>query len=175
MPRIRVVPAMIALILTFAVLFGGLQVYRHYELTQPLQQQLRAIPSITSVSVDLSAATPIVSVHLGPNADLENTFTRMETVISNALGTQVTIRLNDRRSTVLRNDYSTIFRPIIFTGIAQGNFVSMFAAFKKAANVNELHGKITMNSRDLFIELTQGQSYLYDVVPFSIRASGVTG
>ncbi len=175
MPRIRVVPAMIALILTIAVLFGGLQVYRHYELTQPLQQQLRALPSVTSVSVNLSAAVPVVSVRLAPNADLENTFTRMESIVSNALGTQVTISLNDHRSPALRNDYSTIFRPIVFTGIAHGDFVSMFAAFKKAASANGLHGKITMNSRDLFIELTQGTSYLYDVVPFSIRSAGVTG
>lgn len=175
MPRIRVVPAMIALILTFAVLFGGLQVYRHYELTQPLQQQLRTIPSVMSVSVDLSTATPIVSVRLGQNADLENTFTRIESIVSNALGTQVTISLNDHRSTILRNDYGTIFRPIIFTGLAQGNFVSMFTAFKEAIIAHKLHGDITMNSRDLFIQLKQGRSYLYDVVPFSIRAAGVTG
>ncbi len=175
MPRIRIIPAMIALILTFGVLLGGTYVYRNYDnysLSQPLSQQVKAIPSVNSVSVDFSTSTPVVTVDLKANADLQTVYGKISNVITRLLSTPVSLIINDHASQSLRHTYDSLIRPIIFTGIAAGDFVSMFRSFHQEVVLSHIQGTITMNGQNIFVSLSQGNKYLYDVIPFTLHNAG---
>ncbi|MCY0870033.1 MAG: hypothetical protein OWT27_05525, partial [Firmicutes bacterium] len=80
MSRIRIFPAVSALILTFAILFGGFEVYRSYAVAQPLQTQLLRIPHVLSANVSMESSSA-VTVALGPVPDLQATYKAIERTV----------------------------------------------------------------------------------------------
>ncbi len=173
MSRIRLLPTISGLILTFLLLFGGYQVYRNMEVVQPLQTQLMQIHSVTGAKVVTVAQNPTVVVSLGKISDLQTTYLMIQNVILNSMGSAVPIVINDKRSTALKNSYEAM-QPIIFQGIAHGDYVSMINQFEKACQLRHIECKVSMNSQDIFVQLMQKNAYLYDIVPYSIKSSGVT-
>ncbi len=172
--RIRILPTVTALILTFAVLFGGLQIYRTYEVVQPLESQLAKIPAVQSVQVATGAQSPTVVIALAKVPDLQTTYTQIETEVSNSLGGPMNINLKDRRTPALASAYEAM-QPILRQGIAHGDYVTMISQLEHAAAGKQMTCVVTMNSQDIFIQLAQKSNYLYGIVPYTIMASGVNG
>jgi hypothetical protein len=172
MSRIRLLPTIGGLILTFIVLFGGYQIYRNFEVVQPLQVQLKQIHAVISARVVTVAQNPTVVVKLGEVSNLQTTYTQIQNVIVNNLGNLIPISIIDKRSAALKTAYEQM-QPILFQGIAHGNYVSMISSFQKACQLHHIQCKLSMNNQYIFVQVTQQNSYLYDVVPYSIKSSGV--
>ena len=172
MSRIRLLPAISGLILTFLLLFGGYQMYRSIEIVQPLQSQLKQIHAVNSAQVVTIAQSPAVVVTLGKVTDLQTTYTQIQAVVLSDLGNSVPITINDRRDAALTATYEAV-KPIIYQGIAHGNYVSMINSFESACRSRGVDCKISMNSQDIFVQMMQKNAYLYAIVPYSIKSSGV--
>ncbi len=172
MSRIRLLPAISGLILTFLLLFGGYQVYRNLEIVQPLQAQLMRIQSVNNAKIQSVAQNPTVVVSLNKVGDLQSTYTKIQAVILNNLGNAVPITITDTRNAALSNAYESM-KPILYQGIAHGNYVNMIGSFKKACRANGISCKISMNGQYIFVQLMQHNAYLYDIVPYSSKSSGV--
>ncbi len=172
MSRIRLLPTISGLILTFILLFGGYQVYRNMEVVQPLQTELKQIHAVTSARVVTIAQNPTVIVNLGKISDLQSTYSQIQNVIANSMGGAVPIVISDKRSAALKDSYEAM-QPILFQGIAHGNYVSMINEFEKACQARHIKCKVSMNSQDIFVQLVQKNAYLYDIVPYSIKSAGV--
>lgn|GEM_PF-3980231 len=172
--RIRILPAITALILTFAVLFGGLQVYRTYEVVQPLESQLAKIPAVQSVHVATGAQTPTITITLGKVPDLQNTYTLIESEVTSILGGPMNIVLKDHRTPALAAAYESM-QQILFQGIAHGSYVTMISQLEQAAAKAHITCRVSMNNQDIFIQMAQKGAYLYGIVPYTIKASGVNG
>ena len=172
--RIRILPTVTALILTFAVLFGGLQIYRTYEIVQPLESQLAKIPAVQSVQVAAGAQSPTVTIALAKVPDLQTTYTQIESEVANSLGGSMNIVLKDHRTPALATAYEAM-QPILREGMAHGDYVAMVSQLERAATKKHMICLVTMNSQDIFIQLSQKSNYLYRIVPYTIKASGVNG
>jgi len=173
MSRIRILPTVSALILTFAVLFGGYQVYKNYELIKPLQEQLSGIHQVLSARIVAGADVPTVVIQLGPVADLQQTYGAIENDVTNALGSPVAIVLKDRRTPKLAG----LFEGMGLTGyqgIAQGDYLGMSRQMTALAHKAGASSRVTMNGQDIFVTLTQGSAYLYAIVPYAGKSVGVT-
>lgn len=170
--RIRILPTITAFILTFAVLFGGLQLYRTYALIRPLELSLRQVPYVQSIAVSTLGTSPQVNVTLGEVRDLQTTYDEIQSRITGMLGGPATIFLTDRRTPQLNSLYENL-SPIIYQGMAHGDYQTMIASFTKAARQHGATARVTMNVNDVFVQLEKGSAYLYDVI--SIKAVGVSG
>lgn len=173
MSRIRILPTVSALILTFAVLFGGYQVYKNYELIKPLQQQLSAIHQVLSARIVAGADVPTVLIQLGPVPDLQTTYGAIEGDVTNALGSPVAIVLKDRRTPQLASLFESMSLTL-YQGIAQGNYLGMSRQMTALARKAGASCRVTMNGQDIFVTLTKGPAYLYDIVPYAGKSVGVT-
>ncbi|PWI57081.1 hypothetical protein [Sulfoacidibacillus thermotolerans] len=174
MSRIRILPALAALLLTLIVLFGGLQVYRTYEIIQPLESQLAQIPQVRDVQVNATAQTPSVTITLGPVQDLQATYTQIQTEVENSLGGPINIVLKDHPTPSLTSAFE-VLQPILYQGIAQGMYVSMVHELESSAKQQHVNCTVTMNSQDIFIQLTKDNGYLYSIVPYATRGLGGNG
>lgn len=171
MSRIRIVPALSALILTFAVLFGGLQVYRTYGVVNPLVVHLTKISAVQDASISMTGTTPTVTIALGPVADLQTTYMEIQNQIQSTLGQPVTVTLKDRRTQALRTLYESL-QPILRQGIAHGTYVAMVSQLQKAAAAKGVKAVVTMNLQDIFVQLQTKTGYLYDIIQFPVKAIG---
>ncbi|KUO96834.1 hypothetical protein [Ferroacidibacillus organovorans] len=174
MSRIRIVPTVSALILTFALLFGGFQIYRTYDLVQPLKSQLTHIASVQSASIDLTGSAPVIVIKLGLVSDLQTTYDQLQSIVSSSIGTPYQIVLKDHRTATLYRDYETL-QPILYQGLAHGMYTTMIANLQASAAKLHVQARITMNASDVFLQFQQGSSYLYAIVPYSTKFSGASG
>lgn len=172
MSRIRVVPTISALILTFAVLFGGYQVYKNYELVKPLESQLLAIHAVQSAHVLTTGQNPEVVVKLGKVSDLQATYRSIYADVTATLGTPVGIELQDHRTPALSQLYETMGQ-ILYQGIARGDYMTMTESMQSFAAKAHVTCRITMNGQDIFVQLSKGNAYLYDIVPYAGKLTGV--
>ncbi len=170
--RIRILPTVTALILTFAVLFGGFQFYRTYALIRPLELSLQQVPFVQSATVVTSGASPQVDVSLGRVKDLQTTYDQIERRMTAVLGGPATVALTDRRTPQLTSVYESL-APILYQGMAHGDYETMIANFTKAARARGVAARVTMNVNDVFVQLETSAGYLYDVI--STKAVGVSG
>lgn len=172
--RIRILPTISALILTFAVLFGGFQVYKNYELVRPLVTELRHIPAVESVQVQTTGQSPAVYLKLGPVPDLQTSYATISSDVTTTLGTPVAIYLQDKSTPFLRNLYEGM-QPTLREDIAKSDYTQMIASMQGMATRAGVSCRITMNAQDIFVQLTKGDAYLYDIVPYATKSAGVSG
>lgn len=171
--RIRILPTISALVLTFAILFGGFQVYKNYELVRPLEAQLRQIAAVESVHVQTTGQSPAVYLKLGSVPDLQTTYSTIASDVTATLGTPVAIYLQDHSTPYLRNLYEAM-QPTLRQDIAQSDYTGMILDLDSMAKKASVACRITMNAQDIFVQLTKGHAYLYDIVPYATKSSGVS-
>ena len=170
--RIRILPTITALILTFAFLFGGFQFYRTYALIRPLELSLQQVPYVQSATISTSGTSPRVDVSLGRVRDLQTTYDQIERRMTTVLGAPATVALTDQRTPQLTSVYESL-APILYQGMAHGDYQTMIADFTKAARIHGVTARVTMNVSDVFVQLETAGGYLYDVI--STKAVGVSG
>jgi hypothetical protein len=168
--RIRIFPAVSALILTFAILFGGFEVYRSYAVAQPLQTQLLRIPHVLSASVSMENSSA-VTVSLGPVPDLQTTYKAIERTIVATTGGGLPIILKDHQTAQLDTAWEAL-NPIIYQGEADGRFTAMISGFERAAKARGLTARVTMDANDIFVQLARGDAYIYKILPYTVRQLG---
>lgn len=174
MSKIRIIPTIFALILTLAVLFGGLQIYRNYALIRPLEWQLRHIPSVESAQIQTTSSGPVALVQLGRVTDLQTAYKQIANDVYNTFGSPIGIVLKDRRSPALVAADEEL-GPILLQGLTQGAYVPMIQQFDRAAAKRHIVARVTMDARNVFVQMSQGSHYLYDILPYSGGALGVNG
>lgn len=174
MSKIRIIPTITALILTLAVLFGGLQIYRNYVLIRPLEGQLAQIPAVESAQIQSTSGGPEAVVQLRAVPDLQTAYRQISADIFAAFGGPVNIILRDNRSPSLVNAEEQL-EPILLQGLAHGNYVSMIRQFRLEAAKLHIAARITMDTSHVFVQLSQGAHYLYDILTYAGNSAGVNG
>lgn len=172
MSKIRLLPAISALVITFALLFGGYQFYRNMEVFQPLQDHLSKVQYVLQAKVENANQSPSVAIKLGKVKDLQSTYEAIQNTITSTIGYALPVTIVDTRNLALENFYEDM-QPILFQGIAQGDYVNMISLLEAQSRKQHINSKITMNSQDIFIQLSKQNAYLYDIVSYSQNGSGV--
>lgn len=173
MSRIRILPTVSALILTFTVLFGGFQMYKNYELIRPLQAQLYKIQSVQSVHITTSGQMPTVNLQLGRVADLQTTYNIIVNAVTSTMGSPASIALKDHSSLFLRSTYETL-KPTLFEGLAKGNYTSMIHSMESSSAKAGIACRVTMDTQYVYVQMSKGGFFLYAIVPYTIKTAGVS-
>lgn len=167
MSRLRLVPILIILVITLAVLFGGWQAYRHYNLIAPLQTTLEKIQGVQSANVASGNSNTVV-VKLGKVQDLQSTYDRISSAITAASGSAVNIEIEDNRTPALIAEYEQL-QPILFQGLAQGTYTTMIRDVEAAAQKAGFATRVTMDDQHVFVQLEKNGHYLYNVQSYTLR------
>ena len=175
MSRIRLVPVVFILIMTLSVLFGAFVAYRQFKLVGPLQNELQAIPGVQTAQVETGNPS-LVKIKLGPvpklaNQDLQSTYVKIVGIISGVFSGTNNLDIVDNQDQELTSAYES-FQPILLEGIAKGNFVEMIAAVEQKASQAGIQARVTMDVHNIYIQLSKGNHYLYDVFQYTTLRQG---
>ncbi|PWK15590.1 hypothetical protein [Tumebacillus permanentifrigoris] len=165
MSRIRIVPVVVSLLIAFSLLFGGWEMYAKFGLVRPLEEQLKADPSVTQVESVVDGTTRSLKVTIKPVDDLQATYENLETIALNALGSQVKLQLVDTRGEDLKKEYRAI-QPILYAGIAKGDFPQMIQDAQKTVAKDGTQAQVSMNDKYVFVSLQRDGRFLYEVLPY---------
>lgn len=173
MSRIRLVPMLLILVISLAVFFAGWQVYKRYNLVDPVKTDLQTVSGVQSVDVVVGNPT-VVRVKLGPVDDLQMTYDSIEQAVTGSANAGSSIVIVDNKDKALQQAYEDL-GPIIYQGIHTGNYQSMISSFEKAASAKGIQAKITMDIHNIYVQLKQGNHYLYDVSQYNTLQQGQGG
>lgn len=178
MPKIRIVPTLVILFVAVVVLFGGWMGYRDFGLVGPVEKQLQKNSSVATVSVQVSGMDRKVRVTLKDISDLQTTYSAILSTVHHEMGAQTQLVIEDNRSEELSRLYRS-YQPMIYEGLAKADYTNMITDVQKMAQQDGLKNvRITMDDRYLYIQMQQGQAYLYDVISYhdssALGSQGVT-
>lgn len=172
MSRIRFVPVLVFLLATVVVLFGGWIAYRDYGLVRPLKQQLAATQNVQTVeTVNLSGPQREIEVSMKKVPDLQTAYRSIKSAVSSKLKTDIAIKIKDQRTPELEAAFQS-YQPLIYSGIAQGNYMDMIEKFQTHARKDGFtKANVTMDRENLYIQLEKGDNFLYEVIPYRSDSS----
>jgi hypothetical protein len=166
MSRIRIVPTIVAMLVTLVLLFGGWIAYRNFGLVHPVEQELMSISNVEQVNVTVSTQNRVVKIKLSQVKDLQTTFHSIRNVVTQSLGNDTQIEVLDNRNEDLTELYQSL-QPILFEGLHKGTYSEMIQAITNRSKQAGVNARVTMDMNNLYIQLSKDQNYLYDIVPYS--------
>ncbi|QSO53485.1 hypothetical protein JZ785_06425 [Alicyclobacillus curvatus] len=173
MSRIRLVPMLLILIVSLAVFFAGWQVYKRYNLVDPLKTDLQTVSGVQNVDVIVGNPT-VIRVKLGAVEDLQTTYDSIAEAVTGSVNAGSSIVILDNKDKALQQTYENL-NPVILEGVHKGNYQEMITSFEKAAAAQGIKAKITMDAHNIYVQLQQGSHYLYDVWQYNTLQQGQGG
>lgn len=147
----RVAVLGVALTLTLGALFG----MQHWLfLTQtklPLQTQLERLPEVSHVSLNLSSASPSVSVTLRSVPNLEETYASISKTVQH-LAPGAALHISGTSDKALANAAQILSFPVE-QGIATGQFVEMRKDVLQEASNLHVKARIYVDSQNVYLAL----------------------
>ncbi|UOF89681.1 hypothetical protein LSG31_17615 [Fodinisporobacter ferrooxydans] len=172
MSRIRIIPTLVVIVITLSILFGGWAVYKNFGLEHPAEQALKQVPSVQSVKVMISNQNRTVKVTVWNVQDLQSTYHKIKQVVLQSLGSDTQIQVVDTRSEALAHLYQTL-QPVLYEGIHKGNYTEMIQTIESRAKQANVVANVSMDSANVYIQLTQDSHQLDDIIPYNNQQQGV--
>lgn len=173
MSRIRLVPMLLILLISLAVFFAGWQVYKRYNLVDPLKTNLQSVTGVQTVDVIVGSPT-VIRVKLAKVDDLQTTYKTIAKDVAGSANSGSSIVIVDNEDKTLQQTYENLY-PIIGQGLHTGSYQSMIDSFNQAASAQGVQAKLTMDSNNIYVQLSQGKNYLYDVSKYNNLQQGQGG
>lgn len=162
--RIPVIIVIFVSVLGLAILTESLVHGR--QVTSPLVSTLQTVPGVTDARVDGRGKSTAVHVHLADGIDLITVFPQLIAIKERYLGPGMgNLHVSDARNEKLTRVYYDL-RFQIEEALATGHFTRMASEVAEAALMYSLTDHhIFMDSDNVYLQLHQGEAYLYEVVP----------
>lgn len=160
---------------TLVLLFLATSVFHITFVESSLRRTVMAVPGVTAVAAAPQGAETVVTVKLGPVANLGDTYKQLESAINQALGGRpYSVVLQDNPDQTLSNAYYNVHFAVEEAAV-QGDFVSMLAQVDKV--MHEAHGisyRIYVEPEQILVQMQDSGHYLYRVVPRQNPSGGVS-
>lgn len=170
MSRIRLVPMICIVLLCLGILFAGWQAYKRFNMVEPVKTQLSTITGVKNVVVSVGSPSDI-QVTLGSVDDLQTTYHSIESKLSGSLGGTGSLKIVDNRDKALSKAWEDL-SPIVYEDGKKGNYTAMIAAVEKSAAAKNIQANVTMDTHNIYIQLSQRGHNLYDVWPYLANQGG---
>ena len=162
-------------VLTLAALSLAYYSYDSLWVMRPLQVSLSTDPDVTGVKMTKSNGVLVIELSLGRVDDLATTYNRLYSEVSGRLqpGT-FQIAVTDQRDGRLGDAYRQIHYYLEEAAL-RGNFGAMIDACSAVLSRSGIEDyRITVDDRRIYVQLTLGDRYLYEVLEQRPQQGGTT-
>lgn len=152
-------------VLTLAVLSLVFYSYESLGVKKPLEKALLMDPDVGAVDIVEEKDSRVIEVVLTKVADLSSTYTRIETITRERMGEGAyRLQVKDQRDPSLQEIYHSIHY-YLEEASARANFGSMNEACSRVIGQSDVSDyKITVDPQHIYVQLEQGEHYLYEVL-----------
>lgn len=164
----------LTLAVTLAALFGARWLYQRQALDRPLLDAIRAVPGVTDVAVAQQGDVLQVKVRASGVPALEDFvggLWRAVDAVQN--GQKVELQLSDYRTPALADVYYD-FHFYLQEAVATGRYSELPARLSEVATPDRVTGsRVFVGSDYVYVQLEQGTSSLYEIIPRGEPANGL--
>lgn len=158
MMKQRIMRVSLVSILVFGLLMGGQIFYRNTYTNGQLNKNGRQIPGVVSAELISENGQKVLEVTTNHIEDFNKAGQQLET-----LAGEHPIRIKDQRTPELEKLMSQMQFPLQ-EGIVRGNFTQMEEMLQQLASEAGVTLELSMDSKGIYVNLTQGQAQLLEVV-----------
>ncbi len=160
----QVFTAIIVMICTLGVLFGGQRLYQRTVVQSPLVASLGTIAGVRNAHLKQGTVT----VQMEPRADLMNVYRAVYRAADEKLGhAPAAINIENHSSAAL-NQVAQSAAFMVAQGEATGQYVAMQSNIQKLAAHHGTFAHVELGNHHLYLTFRQGGRVLYQVVPVQI-------
>jgi hypothetical protein len=164
--KLRLLPVILSVIVSSAVLFGGWFAYTSYAMENPLSNIIDKAPGVVSSTMKLDSNQVNIELHLKPDANLRDIMNSIQTEGASIIGKRsVNVVVTDKTSANLEAWWSKAL-----FDVAQAMETKHYADIpttlqKYAANVPNMKVDSEMDNSYVYIRLTDGDSTKFVMLP----------
>jgi len=173
--KLRLLPVVLSLVITSAVLFGGWFAYNSLAMENPLAAVVQKVPGVAKYDVQLSGGAVDVKLTLAGDADLRSVVERIATDSASLIGKR-TLRF-DLTGNASSPALDTWWSKALF-GVAQAMETRHYADIPatleaQAAGMDGLAVDTQMDEHYVYVRLSDGQASKFVMLPRSGGTMGV--
>ncbi|HHY92057.1 MAG TPA: hypothetical protein GX511_01795 [Firmicutes bacterium] len=159
-------------LLTVALLLTGRLAYTRYLVEKPLVRELKALPGVQGVELGQEHGRYVIRLELTQAANLAEVYRKAEQTSGESLGQgRFELKIIDKRSPELEDLYYRLHY-YVEEALVRGNFSEAAARIESVAQAAGVKEKLYVDRGHVYIELSQGQHFLYEVRERPVATAG---
>lgn len=156
--------AIVALILTLGIALGGFYLYNRFLVEKPVQDEMKQVQGVKQVEIQRKDKKVLLSVEMAEMADFSGSYQAVDKIACERFGTDgYTLEIKDKRNQKLEQVYDDL-QLYLYQGIANNSFLWLDREVGRVARDNHLGYKLKVDEDNLYLQLHQHGSYLYEVI-----------
>ncbi|HHW41126.1 MAG TPA: hypothetical protein GXX19_08260 [Syntrophomonadaceae bacterium] len=161
--QLNITTVVIALIISLGLMLGGQYLYEKYYVKESVKEKIASVVKVDEVRIAKQEQPPTVYIRTSQIDDLQTVYQKVEKIVRQELGTDYQVVFLDRRTPKLTEIYENS-QFAIQEAIATGSFQKMHRSVQNLAEANHVDYRVTVDSFNIYLQLRDGQGYLYEVI-----------
>ncbi|MFC4078035.1 hypothetical protein [Salinithrix halophila] len=173
MTSIRWPIAVVSLVVSLFLLFGGYFAYQKFQIESPMEKAISQTSHIRDYSLQIQPEKITVRLMAKPSFSLQQDYIPLRRKLTDlADDRKLSLKLEDKAGGELKEAWNRMNFGVK-EGIALQRYTQIPQAVSKEADTKGIRSHVMMDDRYLYIELRQGNQWLYRVLPLHKPASEV--
>jgi hypothetical protein len=174
--NIRVLPAVLSLLVTLIVLFGGYFAYQWFAIEKPVKRAIHATPHVTLKELRVDPDRIEIRLSADEKFSLAADYLPLRKKLDSlAAGREVSIQFADRTDPVLEEAWNRMAFGIT-EAVVQRQYTRIPKTVEAAAKNADLRHEVAMDEQFIYVALYRGDHSLYRLIPVKgegeVKASG---
>ncbi|WP_054949680.1 hypothetical protein [Numidum massiliense] len=172
MKKIRLLPAVLSLVITGSVLFGGWFFYEVKTVKQPLRELLVQEKYVTHYEIDVTPKTVAIELNVTPSFLLSQDYIRLLEQAKEMSGREhVTITLKDKPNARLYGAWSELYF-LLAEGVETSDYYTMQERIEKHPATKSVETQVALDADHLYVWLQDasgtGKHSLFRTLPMTV-------
>lgn len=162
---IKVQVVLLALVVGLAAFWGGQWLYNRFNYERPLAGALGENKDVIAYSINDQGPALEIEVKLRQVDNLQQSYSALYQSVQNIVGSRdFKIIIKDERDKTLESLYYHA-RLAAYEALERGNFLEMADYITRQSAGEGARARLTVDEDRLYIQISHGDSYLYEVLP----------
>ena len=170
--NIRAMPAVLSLLVTLIVLFGGYFAHQWFNLEKPMEKAIQSTPHVTLEALRIKPDEIEIRLRTDENFSLAADYIPLqEKLRSLSGGRELHIRLVDRADAVLEKAWSQMAFGVT-EAVVRKRYTRIPETVERAAEAAKVRHEVAMDDRFIYVALHHEGHSLYRVLPLEAGRGG---
>lgn len=173
---IKIHVVVLSVVAALAAFLGTQWLYNSLNFREPLKKELEANSQVLDYRIEeTETGSYLVYVSIGKTRNLMTSYRQVYEAVEQVMGNRrFDIELTDNRNELLTGVYDR-GQFAIHEALVQGNFREMAASLNQEARQAGAGSDVFIDGRNIYWQMSHGDSYLYAVIPRQLPPGTPTG
>ncbi|MEX2460365.1 MAG: hypothetical protein WD469_03550 [Paenibacillaceae bacterium] len=172
--KLRLIPILITVAASSALLFGGWFFYHSMVMENPIKAVILGVQGVNQVTTDINSKQVSIDLDLGKDADLRNLYSTISTEGASLLrNRELKLNLESQSSPELEQWWSTALFEVAQAMDTKHYAVIPETLKNKALGMPGLAVETAMDETNVYVRLTDGENSKYIILPRTPAQMGV--